>query len=160
MKLIKLTQGKFAQVDDEDYEYLNQWKWHVCGKYAGRTLTYKGKQSALLMHRLLLNITNSKLEGDHIDHNRFNNQKNNLRAVTRSQNMQNSSASGISKYLGVSILNSRHYIYWRARIMINNKSIYLGCFKTEIEAAKKYDEAAKKYFGEFANLNFNNDTKK
>lgn len=156
MKEIKLSQGFVTQVDDEDYDYLNQWKWYAKNGgvtyYAARKLHYK---PYMLMHRVILN-TPPNLQVDHIDHNGLNNQKSNLRNCTQSQNNMNSRTfkKKASKYRGVSCpkIGNRYYIY--SHITINNKTIHLGSFKTEIEAAIAYDKKAKELFGEFANLNF------
>lgn len=150
MKLIQLTQGRFAQVDDEDFELINQYKWYLTGgnKYAGRWYNNK----TMYMHRELLNFPDQRI--DHIDRNSLNNQRNNLRICTGSQNCMNREKilqNRSSQYKGV------HYYWknqhWRAGICINYKKIHLGCFKTEIEAAKAYNQAAIQYFGEFAHLN-------
>lgn len=101
MKLIPLTQGKFAQVDDEDYDYLMQWKWYTKkGRntfYAVRSIftrTKEGKKSSkrVYMHRDLLNIQDSNILVDHIDCNGLNNQSNNIRECTMKQNQANSGA--------------------------------------------------------------------
>jgi hypothetical protein len=146
MKIIKLTQGQFSQVDDEDYEFLNQFKWQA---YKAPNTYYAMRESkgkTIRMHRIIMK-TPSNLMVDHIDHNGLNNQKINLRNCNASQNQCNKKPIGSSIYLGVNICI-------RATIRINNKNVNLGSFKTEIEAAKAYDKAAKENFGEFANLNF------
>jgi len=149
MKEIKLTQGFVTQVDDEDYEYLNQWKW--CTQkdrnnyYAVRSIKKKLKK----MSRIIINAPDG-MQVDHIDHNGLNNQKYNLRICTNSQNCMNRRPYGKSKYLGV-VIDKGKYI--RARIKVNGKLINLGTFETEENAAKIRDEASIKYFGEFANLN-------
>lgn len=164
MKLIKLTQGKFAQVDDEDYDYLNQWKWYAkkCQNlyYAARGVLIEGKMKSIYMHRIIMN-TSFDLHTDHLDRNTLNNQKSNLRICSMSQNMSNRKMKTGSEtgFLGV------HYRLDKrnknkaiklivAEITANNKHFYLGLFKTEIEAALAYDRAAVRYHGEFANLNF------
>jgi len=153
MKEIKLSQGKVALVDDEDYEYLNQWKWyaHKNGNtyYVNRDVRHGRYREKISMHRFIMN-TPKKLQVDHIDHNGLNNQKNNLRNCTRSQNQRNKIASlKSSKYLGVSKRDNSY----KAIITDNGKKYYLGTFHSEIEAAASYNEAAKKYHKEFANLN-------
>lgn len=168
MKEIKLTQGKVALVDDEDYDYLSQWKW--CAKkgtntfYARKSTWDKRekKYSCEIMHRLIMNAPEGSLI-DHVDHNGLNNQKANLRICTKQQNQQNRIAKGKSKYLGVwpHIDKKRRkegsvYVWkrWASKIMISGKLINLGLFKSETLAALAYDCAARKHFKEFANPNF------
>ncbi|MFA7361984.1 MAG: endonuclease [Candidatus Kapaibacterium sp.] len=163
MKEIKLTQGKIALVDDEDYEYLNQFKWCAARQmntfYAVRNVRInKFKTKMIFMHRVILKTPSGKIT-DHKDHNGLNNQKNNIRVCTNTQNqMNNSSRGGSSRYIGV--FYDRGAI--RACITVNKKNIYLGTFNNEIEAAIARDKAAKIYHGEFANFNFklNADKKK
>ncbi len=167
MKLIPLNKGKFAKVDDEDYSKLIIYKWYVHSNsknnifYAVHSYRIKGKKHSkhILMHRLIMNLTNSKEWLDHKDRDGLNNQKSNLRLTTISQNNSNRKASGISQYLGVSKYNlPKRNLKWKAQIKKDNKIIYLGIFpytkEGEIEAAKAYDLKAKELHGEFANLNF------
>ncbi len=151
MKEIKLSQGKVALVDDEDYEYLNQFKWHV---FNSRGILYARKQSnsrkEKFMHRMIMN-TPDDLTCDHIDHNGLNNQKDNLRNCTLNQNQYNRRANGRSKYIGVSIDKKGRI---NAQIKINGEGVYLGGYKTEEQAARRYDAAALYFHGEYCNLNF------
>lgn len=158
MKRIPLTQGKFALVDDEDYEFLNQWKWYantsggnIC---ASRANPLGSRFAPLAMHRVIMN-PGSKLLVDHKNHNTLDNRKSNLRVCNHIQNSANrlkQKPKSTSKYKGVHLrAENGNFI---ARISINKKRIYLGDFKTQKEAAKAYDLAAKENFGEFACLNF------
>ena len=164
MKIIDVSSKKypnlFTLVDDEDYEYLNQWKWRVkktrCGYYVRRNTLKNNKNTSIIMHRVLMNLKeNKKVHVDHIDHNTLNNQKNNLRVCTIAQNQWNQISIGYkknrySKYKGV----HRYGIYWRVRISKNKRRFHIGVYKNEIEAALAYDKKANELYGEFACLNF------
>lgn len=157
MKEIKLSQGKAALVDDEDFEYLNQWQWYAHNHkhtfYARRhQLKIEGDKKIIYLHRFIMNATD-KSEIDHIDHNGLNCQKSNLRFCTRSKNQMNRSLSPnhSSKYKGVTWFKRDNK--WRAYIKIG-RQIHLGYFDNEIDAAKEYDKKAIELFGEFANINF------
>lgn len=155
MKQIELSQGYFAMVDDEDFEKLNQYKWNVRivknTQYAKRSDRYSTPKT-IQMHRVIMGCDNNMMV-DHINGNGLDNRKENLRVCTRSNNLMNSNkprGEGLtSKYKGVNKSGKN----WRAEIRINRQGIYLGTFKTEIEAMLAYNEAAIKYFGEFAKLN-------
>jgi len=158
-KEIQLTQGKVAIVDDEDFEYLNQWKWHckINGNnfYAVRSIKYtNGKyDKKIVMHRFLLNVSNSRLHVDHVNNDSLDNRKINLRICTHDENLRNRkiNLNNTSGYKGV----YWHKIgkKWTSVIGINKKIIYLGLFINPIDAARAYNAAALKYHGEFANLN-------
>jgi hypothetical protein len=156
MKEIKLTQGKIALVDDEDYEYLNQWKWYAAKAphtfYAARGVNRKGKWTSEKMHRVLFDIPAGK-EIDHINHNGLDNRRSNLRIVTTQQNSLNVSAFGSSRYLGVCVYEKNGHRYIVAHIKHNGKNIHIGHFPTEEAAALAYNELAARYHGEYANLN-------
>jgi len=172
MKLIKLTQGQFAQVDDEDFEFLNQWKWyakkHGHTFYAIRADYSSGKMKNVRMHRVILGLApDDRRISDHIDHCGYNNQRVNLRICTYAQNCMNSQKqkrATSSKYKGVTINISKWFskekqqmVYYEpkfiAAIRVNGKLLSLGSFSSEIEAARKYNEGVLKYFGEFGVLN-------
>ena len=155
MKEIQLTQGKVALIDDEDFDYLNQWKWcAVKGRktyYAKRSIYPAGIHKMQALHRVIMN-TPGDMEVDHKDHNGLNCQKHNIRNCTHSQNRANRFPLNGKRYLGVHINRGKYII---AHIRISGKIIHLGTFKTEEDAARAYDKAARKYHGEFANLNLN-----
>jgi hypothetical protein len=153
-KRIKLTWGKWAIVDAEDYGRLSQYRW--CAVEEGRNWyarTFRRDGWPLAMHRLILDAPKG-LFVDHIDHNGLDNRRENLRLCTRLENLRNArpSRGGSSKYKGVNWCKIRKK--FRARITHNKKRIYLGYFENEIDAAKAYDKKAVELFGEFAYLNF------
>ena len=155
-KEIPLTQGYVAIVDDEDFEYINQWKWwYNNSHYACRNITIgKKKQAVILMHRLILDAPKG-LQVDHIDGNGLNNQRSNLRLATNQENQMNRRPHGkTSKYKGVCFYRFHKKISWLAQIKIGKAHMNLGYHSTEEEAAKAYDAKAKELFGEYAYLNF------
>ena len=154
MKRIPLTQGQFAVVDDENYEWLNQWKWSATKNgntfYAARIQT-KPKRKRVYMHREIMKASKGE-QIDHIDKNGLNNHIINLRFCTNAQNHQNSRLRGGSSYYrGVSKCGNCNK--WRADIKHKGKSIWLGNYNTEIEAAKAYNKKASELFGNFARMN-------
>lgn len=157
MRQIELTRGKYAQIDNEDYEYLSQFKWYAekkkCGRYyARRSIITKGVKKGAWMHREIMGPPR-EMSIDHINGDGLDNRRENLRTCTHQQNMCNrkSRKDSTSKYLGVSWEKSKKR--WRAGIAANGKNKKLGRFKTELEAAIIYNIAARKYFGEFARPN-------
>jgi len=157
MRTIPLSQGKVALVNDEDYEYLSQWKWHAHHErltwYALRNITRSdGTQRQIRMQNILMGPAQEE-RVDHIDGNGLDNQRSNLRIATIAQNGQNKglSRANTSGYKGV--VWNRERNRWRAQIVVEGRSIYLGSFIDLIEAAQAYDVAAQHHFGEFARLN-------
>lgn len=160
MKLIKLSKGYYAKVDDEDYIMLSKRSWHVnIGLNTSYAMTaFKKKDGTftdIYMHRIILGLTNSKIHTDHIDHDGLNNQKSNLRTCTHSQNQMNkrSLKNASSKYLGVTIAHNKTKLRYKVFIQRNKKLKYLGVFDNELRAAIEYDKNAIILHGEFANLN-------
>ena len=153
MKLIQLTQGQFAMVDDEDFEELNQFKWYASWDrncfYTVRGVRINGKKKALLMHRVVMNAQDSDII-DHIDGVTLNNQKSNLRFCTSSQNSMNRkvNSNNSTGHKGISP-NGKGY---KAQIYLNGKQIYLGIRSTAEEAHQLYKEASKKYHGDFGRV--------
>lgn len=158
MKEIKLTQGKTAMVDDQDFEWLSQWKWLAVYSgsnkwYARRNYRDNGKRYSIFMHRQILNAPEG-MQGDFIDGDSLNNQRSNLRLATQSQNNMNRESfkkNKTSKYKGVCFYNRpKKYgmqIYFGGKVISR-------LFNTEIEAAKEYDRLARIHHKEFARLNF------
>jgi len=156
-KLIPLTKGQFAIVDDEDYDLLMQWKWYLTSDgYAARNeYTPENKTPrTVLMHRVIT-MAPKNMDVDHHDTNRLNNCRSNLRIATRSQNCRNSrkARNKSSQYKGVTW--SSRLGKWMAQL--NSKTtgkIHLGTFALETDAAQAYDAAARRYYGDYARTNF------
>lgn len=167
MKLILLNDGQTAQVDDEDFSWLGAygtWSFYKRGGYAySRVRVAPGNGPGCIkhvaMHRTIaihhgLVPDDPNVIVDHIDRNRLNNQKSNLRMADQTQNSANRGKQGgvsSSAYKGVSF-DKRRDLY-RAYCRVNGKMIHLGYFKDEKLAAKAYNKAAKKHFKAFAVLN-------
>jgi hypothetical protein len=142
---IPLGRGKVAIVDDEDYEYLIQWKWHTKNmKYASRSIHTSAGIVTALMHRVILQAPKG-VDVDHINGNGFDNR--------RSQNLcnQRPQSNCTSQYRGVWWDNRSNR--WVATITVNRKTKWVGAFSDELEAARAWDEAARDLHGEFARLN-------
>ena len=167
--IIELTRDKKVIIDDEDYE-LSKYNWYAvkCGNvgdywYAVRTILSSGNKK-MYLHKQIMGGNGIV---DFINGNTLDCRKSNLRITNRSNDSKNRFAYGKSQYLGVSLHTVRskyvnkkgeekiyHSTSWVAKIKIDGKDTHLGRFKNEIEAAKKYDEYAKKHHKEFARLNF------
>lgn len=159
MKQILLTQGKFALVDDEDYERLNQHKWCAYKSrglwYAMSNIKIEGKYRHIKMHRFILDIQlGDKREVDHINHNTLDNRRSNIRICSHSENLKNRvKGRGTSSFLGVH--KEKNKKKWRSLINVEGRDLHLGYFIFEELAALAYDFAAMKYHREFASFNFN-----
>lgn len=161
-------------VDDEFYPMLNIYNWTMNIKgYAVRISQISTKPRAVFIHRVVLfSVYGEMPEGyqvDHINGNKLDNRKCNLRLVTQSQNMHNrkfltqpkqwsSIYKGVNHPVHGKRANPKN-IGWVARIQINKKKILIGRFRTEMEAAIAYDKYAKEHMGEYAKLNFPEDAK-
>lgn len=157
MKEIQLSRGQVALVDDEWFEFLSQWKWqamkHGRTFYAVRTDRSIKPQKQIRMHRVITAVSKDK-EIDHIDNNGLNNCKENLRICSHYQNAFNrtKNSNNTSGHKGVHLHKPMNK--WIAKIRVSHKAVHLGLFDNCTDAAHAYDDAAKKYFGEFASLNF------
>lgn len=156
MKQIKLSQGKVTLVDDEDFDFFNQWKWdsqksrntYFAKRYA--RIKEKFSERTILMHRVIMK-TPQGMVVDHIDGNGLNNQRSNLRNCSNTENLRNQriNKNNTSGAKGV----SRNRNKWMASIRINGKQKNLGRYTDKKDAVIAYNEAAKKHYGEFALLN-------
>lgn len=150
MNTIKLSNSKYSfNIDDEDYDRVNQYSWSL-GQ--DDTIHARVGNEVINIGRFILSYYGPNTV-DHKDRDRFNNQKENLRLATRSQNQQNRKipSQNTSGFKGVHW--ERRMNKWRARITVNKYTIHLGFFSDKIEAAKAYNKSALVNFGEFAVLN-------
>ena len=145
-------------IDGEDFDKIKDYKWRLSsrqygGHYAVTTILKNNQQRLMSIHRLIMNCPDGMVV-DHINHNKLDNRKENLRICTHRNNTRNRTkyTPTISKYKGISY-DGRRISNLIVRIVVDSKCIYVGSFIDEIEAAKAYNVAAKKYFGEYALLN-------
>ena len=156
---IKLTRGKYAIVDVDDFERLNKYKWHCTHyNYAKRAIYKKYKKGRkkveIYMHKEVCPAP-SGMVADHINRNSLDNRKANLRPATQKQNVWNRKfirKGGKTRYNGIRWDKNREK--WQVRLTVNGRRESFGYYADEIEAAKAYDRVVEKYRGEFAVLNF------
>lgn len=127
-----------ALIDIEDVEKISKYKWRVNDN--GYVVTDIDKNTKLRLHRFLMNPSEDMVV-DHINHNRLDNRKQNLRLCTQGENLRN------KKVKGVAFDERRNK--WYARIMINRKNLHLGSFDTKEEAIEARKQAEIEYFGEY-----------
>lgn len=154
MKQIPLTRGQMAIVDDKDYESLSQWKWQCTARgYAirtGRKADGALRGSGILMHRQIMDAPQG-LEVDHVNGNRLDNQRGNLRVCTGEQNRSHiTKRKGSRTYKGARPLDG-HWVAYLTNGKGNQE--YLGFYRTEEEAAIAYNRRAREIWGERAVLN-------
>jgi len=156
---IKLTRGKYAIVDVEDFERLNKYKWHCTHYgYAKRAVSNKSdkgrRQVWSYMHKMVCPAPKGMIV-DHINRNCRDNRKANLRPATQKQNVWNRKfvrKTGKTRYNGIRWDKNKEK--WQVRLTINGRRESFGYYADETEAAKAYDRVAEEYRGEYAFLNF------
>jgi hypothetical protein len=157
VKEIKLTKNKISIIDDEDFDRVSKYKWHcLANDYAARKFYYEKKDGKwvtkyIRLHQFVLNEFNKEI--DHINGNRLDNRKENLRFCDRTLNNANIGlkSNNTSGYKGVRL--NRTMKKWFASRTAYKKVYYLGSFKDKIDAAKAYNKKAKELFGDFARIN-------
>ena len=145
---------QYTIVDPDDYQKLAKLPWQLCDSETGQYALRLAGRQIIAMHRVIMNAPRGSIV-DHEDRNGLNNTRKNLRFATRTQNncnVRRKTETKTSKYKGVSFVSKTKK--WRAQIKYNGISKHLGYFENEEDAARTYDEAAKEYHGEFAVLNF------
>jgi len=158
MKRISLTQGRYALVDDEDFELASRFKWYVTRRGYVRTCVRLGhiggkrKNAHVLLHRLIMRPPKD-MQVDHKNHIKLDCRRENMRICTNRENAHNQVIrKGTSSFKGVCWHKAKGK--WLSRIRIDYKIIHLGRFVDEADAACAYDTAARELFGEFALTNF------
>lgn len=153
-RTIPLTQGFEAVVSEEDYGYLSKFKWTYSAGYAVRRRPGVDTQQ-ILMHRLIMGVDASPgFEVDHVDMDKLNNRRENLRFVTRSQNITNKNSAGnISGFKGVRPVKGSPHLFCM-QIQHPEGRVRISGFPTAEDAARAYDGLALHFFGDFARINF------
>ncbi|MDB5822194.1 MAG: hypothetical protein JWR21_898 [Herminiimonas sp.] len=149
MAKIKVYPDCEAQVDDEDVPLLSQYRWYLKGQYASTNI----KRKPVTMHSLLLSVGDGMVR-DHINRDRLDNRKANLRPATMLQNSHNASLRKDNQSGFKGVYWNKQYGRWKAQIRHEKKRVFLGYHDSLIAAAKAYDRAASEFFGAFASLNF------
>jgi len=152
MKIIPLTKGYEAIVDDEDFEWLSQWKWSASPKR--HTVYARRSKDGVYMHRLILGIKDKSILCDHMNRNGLDNQKANLRACTRSENQINRRRACHHKNRFIGVTFNKRCRKYQVLIYCRNKKHSVGYFDSEEDAAHARDKKAKELHGDFATLNF------
>ena len=160
-RCLKLTKGKTAIVDDEDYYWVSQWNWcavELSGIWYAKRSKKKGvlrncESYEIYLHRVVTRTIDKELVVDHLDSDGLNNQKSNLRVCTLAENNSHTSShrDSSSKFLGVSYDAARNK--WKVSLRCKGRTVLNKRFNTETEAALAYNDAARRYLGN--NVNFN-----
>lgn len=156
MTIQKVIKGNPVLFDSSDWSLIDKYRLRVNPKN-GYVMSFKygnGKSKTLYLSRIVMGVTDTNVHVDHINRNKLDNRRSNLRIATPAQNSYNKDKHrGASKYKGVMTICDRGSTRIIARVVHNKKQHYLGTFETHEAAALAYNEAALKYHGEFANLN-------
>ena len=157
---VPLTKGKVAKIDRADMLIIGRWKWMIKPVGAGFEYAARGgrrsdgKRGMIFMHRWIMEPPPGMVV-DHINHDKLDNRRSNLRICTRQQNSAHRQkvTTGVSGFRGVSRCGSK----WKAEIHISYRNKHLGVFADALSAALAYDRAARTVYGVFATLNFPNE---
>lgn len=157
-KLIALSNGMYAIVDEQDFDWLSSYKWqaHVtsagkCYPRSTQRIHKTRKNKILKMHRLIMGVEKSSLHVDHINRNPLDNRRSNLRICLPQQN--NINCVSRKHRIGLRGVRERANKKWQAKISVNGKVKHLGTFPSARIAIEAYNAAAVKFHREFAVLN-------
>jgi hypothetical protein len=162
MKEIKLTRGKVAMVDDEDFELVSKYKWHseitTHNCYAKNSIREKGEIKTTRMHGLIIGTHTGVI--DHINRNGLDNRRINLRVVSVSDNIRNTPGKSITGMGFKGVYKQKGNKRFMAAICQNGgKLLHLGLYVNPEDAARAYDTKAYSLYGGVAYLNFPRKTK-
>lgn len=155
---LKLSPTEIALIDEADKDLISPFKWYPSrgkwGTYAKAHVKGFRPRRKIYMHRLIMGLSfGDKRFVDHVNHNGLDNRRCNLRICSNAQNQYNQLAgTGTSRFKGVCWFKALGK--WHAQIKLNYRTLHVGYFDDEIEAARAYDNAAIFYYGPFALLNF------
>lgn len=156
MKKISLTSNKFTLIDDVDFDKINKYKWYFDGRYAYKNFYNKILKKTLPfgLHRYILNLKRKDgKEVDHINGNKLDNRRCNLRICTKSENKQNRNLkTNTSGYNGVRKKRNK----WETKIIKNYKYYHIGIYDDPELAAIAYDLTAIGLYGFNAKTNIIN----
>jgi hypothetical protein len=158
-RTLQLTQGRNALIDEDDWGRVGSIRWNLQrggnnyyashNKAANSRRDGRRRWTRLMLHRLVLGVEGKPFV-DHKNGDGLDNRKANLRVATHSENQRNRRPClSKSRFKGVFPKGRR----WRSQIGLNGRSIHLGTFDKEEDAARAYDRAAIEHFGEFALTN-------
>lgn len=155
MKMVPLTRGQFAAVDDADFERISAFKWRAAWDpkaqsfYAVRSLPrINGKRPTEYMARAVVAASAADTV-DHRDHDTLNNTRPNLRATTHCNNLKNRQKRTVATSIYKGVHWHKAAKKWQAKIRSDNKEIYLGLYAEEVDAARAYDMASERLHGEY-----------
>lgn len=146
----------YVKIDDEDYDKLSSYRWYFnTRRYPITDIWQKDKQKnkRVLLHRMVLGVTDSKIFVDHINHDVLDARKENLRVCSHKENNRNCVGQKSRKGLYKGVYETK-YNSWVAIIIVDSKSICIGTYYNQKDAALAYDKAAREHFKDFACLNF------
>lgn len=157
MTKLHTSKGEEIPVDADVYELYKDKCWYVMTRgYVAHSFKEKHRKfsTTVKLHRLIMNATPEQVV-DHINGNKLDNRRENLRVCTQAENTRNNRTprkNKTSRFKGVSWYPRGNR--WKAQIQVNKQKKHIGYFPSEEEAALAYDEAAERLHGEFASKNF------